>query len=71
MLGFFPWEKWLPPYIFGPVMVVGSIALLMFSPHLSWWWWIVIPCWGLYCGWGTWVWFRHSRNVFDPSARSK
>ena len=71
MLGLLPWEKWIPPYILGPAMCTGSIAVLVFSSHLSWWWWIILPSWALYCAWGTWHWFKYRRNVFDPPTKSK
>ena len=33
MLAFLPWEKWLPPYVFGPLVCIGSICLLVFAPN--------------------------------------
>jgi hypothetical protein len=71
MLGLLPWEKWLPPYVFGPVMCVGSLAVLVFSPELAWWWQVVLVLWAAYCVWGTWMWFRYRRNAFDPSEKDK
>ena len=41
-LGLLPWEKWLPPYVFGPLLCIGSILILVFVPadrfaqRLSW-----------------------------------
>ena len=37
MLGLFPWEEWLPPYVFGPLISIGSICIFVFARPLSWW----------------------------------
>jgi hypothetical protein len=68
MLGFLPWEKWLPPYIYGPLISVGSICILVFFPDLSRW--QTIGCWfciifGLV---GTAMWLSTRRNIFDVAA---
>ena len=68
-MGFLPWEKWLPPYVYGPLLCVGSIWLLIDSPG---WWALLFAPLGAFGAWGTWVWFRNRRNVFweaDPNKR--
>ena len=37
MLGFLPWEKWLPPYVFGPLICVASTCVLGLERDLHWW----------------------------------
>jgi len=67
MLGFLPWEKWLPPYVFGPLLCIGSGWVLFFSPALSWWK-ISLCVFGIVFGAiGTGIWFATRRNVFDAS----
>ena len=59
-----PWEKWLPPWLFGPLLCVIAVAGLYYSEHLSWWKLILLPVvfvWGV---WGTWVWLKEERNIF-------
>jgi hypothetical protein len=35
-LGLLPWEKWLPPYVYGPLLCIGSILILVFVPTVWW-----------------------------------
>jgi len=68
MLGFLPWEKLFPPYVFGPLICLGSACILALDRDLRWW--HIAGCvfciiWG---AWGTWVWFRSGRNIFDLAA---
>jgi 4-amino-4-deoxy-L-arabinose transferase-like glycosyltransferase len=64
MLALFPWEKWLPPYVFGPLMCVGCLCVLVFARDLSWW--ELLSCgFGVISGaLGTCVWFATGRNIF-------
>jgi hypothetical protein len=69
MLGFLPWEKWLPPYIFGSLLCLGSICVLVFARDPSWWQMVLTGFGVVLGGWGTWVWFSAGRNIFDLSGR--
>jgi hypothetical protein len=62
-LGLLPWEKWLPPYVFGPVMCVGSIIVLV-TAQTVWWERILLLGAAAYGAWGAWVWVRSRRNIF-------
>jgi hypothetical protein len=69
MLALLPWEKWLPPYVFGPVMCVGSLCILVFARDLSWWKLLSCGLGIIFGASGTWVWFATGRNIFwsaDP-----
>ena len=64
MLGFLPWEKWLPAYVFGPLLCVGAAGVLVFNRGMHWW---QTPIYGvgvIFGAWGTWTWFRTGRNIF-------
>jgi hypothetical protein len=69
-IGFLPWEKWLPPYIYGPLMCVGAILGLCFSRPLRWWEALLLPFAGLMGAWATWVWFKQGRNIFAESTEA-
>jgi hypothetical protein len=69
MLGLLPWEDWLPPYVFGPLLCIGSILFLLFGGDLSWWQIIVFSFGAAFGGWGTWVWFSAGRNIFRLSPK--
>lgn len=69
-MGFLPWEKWLPPYIFGPLMCIGSTASLIFSSDLAWWEYLLLSLGAAYGGFGSWAWFKHGLNVFSTDAQS-
>ena len=65
MLGLLPWEKWLPPYVFAPLLCVGSAVLFFMSlsdPH--WWELVFLPLASIFGGWGSWRWFKYRENVF-------
>ena len=66
MLGLFPWEKWLPPYVFGPLISIGSICIFAFARPLSWSQLLGIGFCVIYGAWGTWVWICTRRNIFWP-----
>jgi hypothetical protein len=71
MLGLFPWEKWLPPYVFGPLICLGSACILAFCRDLS-----RLELAGcafciVFGAWGTWAWFSARRNIFDLSDPKK
>jgi hypothetical protein len=67
MLALLPWEKWLPPYVFGPLMCVGCGCVLMFGHNLAWW--EILSCgFGVLFGAsGTWVWYSTGHNIFYTS----
>lgn len=67
MLGLLPWEKWLPPWLIGPLMVIIGIGALLWSQDLAWWQWLLLPMCAIYGGWGTWVWFTARRNIFNAN----
>jgi hypothetical protein len=69
-LGLLPWEKWLPPYIFGPLLFVGSILILVVSSGLAWWEYVLLPSSAALGAWSTWAWFKHGRNVFKDEEKS-
>jgi hypothetical protein len=64
MLGFLPWEKWLPAYVFGPFMCVGSICVLALARDLSWWKLLSAGFGIIFGALGTWIWFSTGRNIF-------
>jgi hypothetical protein len=64
-IGLLPWEKWLPPWLYGPLIFVGSIFGLFYSQDLHWWEYLLLPMAALMGAWATWVWFKHRRNIFD------
>jgi len=66
MLGLFPWEKWLPPYVFGPLISIGSICIFVFARPLSWSQLLGVGFCVIYGTWGTWVWISTRRNIFWP-----
>lgn len=71
---FFPWEKWLPVWIIGPALCIGSIAALVFDRSLHWREYILLPLVALLGAWATYVWLKEGRNIFreaDPPAHSK
>lgn len=62
-----PWENWLPPWILGPLMVLGSSWGLWHWRTLGWHL-ALLPftwCFGV---WGTWRWFTRRENVFATRA---
>lgn len=66
-LGFLPWEKWLPPYVFGPLMCVGCGLVLMYTIGLRWWEILLLGFGAVFGALGTLVWFMTRRNIFDSS----
>lgn len=65
MLGLLPWEKWLPPYVYGPLLCLGSIAVLMFSDSLTWWHWALLLSGSCLGAAVTWTWIKTGRNLFE------
>jgi hypothetical protein len=65
-MGFLPWEKWLPPYVFGPLLCIGSACVLGFARDLHWWNIALLGFGIVYSAWGTWVWISTRRNIFWP-----
>jgi hypothetical protein len=63
-VGLLPWDKWLPPYIFGPVLSLGVISLLVFASGLHWWDYALLSGSAAIGTWATWAWFKHGKNVF-------
>jgi hypothetical protein len=66
MLGLLPWEKWLPPYVYGPLLCAGSIAFILFSQTVSWWEWVLLPLAACMGAAVTWVWVTTGRNLLEP-----
>lgn len=64
MLGLLPWEKWLPPYVFGPVMCIGSICILVFARGLSWGEMLPSGFCVVHGALGTWVWLSTGGTSF-------
>ena len=71
MLGLLPWEKWLPPYVFGPLMLVGETCVLVFDRPLAWWKILLLGFGALWGAVGTWIWFATGRNIFNDSVPNK
>lgn len=67
-MGFLPWEKWLPAWLLGPLMCIGSLVLLVISRERSWWEYIVFPVCSLLGAAQTWVWFKTGRNILNEDA---
>lgn len=67
-MGFLPWEKWLPPYIYGPLMCAGSILILCFSRPLRWWEFLILPLGAFTGAVVTWVWLKEGRNIFNDAS---
>ena len=65
-MGFLPWEKWLPPYVFGPLICIGCACELVFARDPQWWKIVLLGCGIVYGAWGTWVWISTRRNIFWP-----
>jgi len=64
MLGFLPWERWLPPYVFGPLLCLCSILVLFNYTRFAWWQLILSTLSGLFGAYGTWVWAKTGKNIF-------
>lgn len=64
-MGCLPWEKWLPPYVYGPLLCLGSIAMLVFSKALSGWEWVLLPLAACIGAWVTWVWITTGRHLHE------
>jgi hypothetical protein len=62
-IGLLPWDRWLPPYIYGPLVVVGSLFGLLSERQLHWWEYVLLPLGVVIGAWITWTWFRHGKNV--------
>ena len=67
-LGLLPWEKWLPAWLLGPLMCIGSLVLFVISHERRWWEYIVFPLCALLGAAQTWVWFRTGRNILNEEA---
>ena len=67
----FPWEKFLPPWLLGPILVaIGIYALVFDARRLAWWDWMLLPGVIAFGAWGTWAWFAKGENVFRTSKRT-
>jgi len=64
-----PWERLLPPWLLGPLLVLVGVGALLFDKHLAWWEWLLLPLTALFGAWGTWVWFATGENVFCSSGQ--
>jgi len=69
MLGLLPWERWLHPLIYGPLLMVISIWVMYAKTSLAWWEWLLLGGTGLFGAWGTLHWVLTRRNVFDHLER--
>jgi hypothetical protein len=62
-LAFLPWERWRPPYVYGPIFILMP-SLLFFAEEPPAWWHYLLAVFALFHGaWVTWMWARHGRNV--------
>ena len=68
MFGLLPWERWLHPLIYGPLLTVIAIWGMYAKTSLDWWVWLLLGGAALFGAWG----MLHSAltrwNVFDPLA---
>jgi hypothetical protein len=64
MIGFLPWEEWLPPYVFGPLICIGSIVISVGEAPLSWWQMLGVVFCVIFGALGTGVWIATGRNIF-------
>jgi len=71
MLGCLPWEKWLPPYIVGPLLCAISTIPLFSDEKLPWYLVLAMPFCFAFGAWGTYVWVARRENVFDIEAKTK
>jgi hypothetical protein len=62
-MGFLPWERWLPPYVYGPVLFVLGSALI-FLTDTSWWQLMLFALLALYGAGGTVFWWLTRENPF-------
>ena len=68
----FPWEKFFPPWLLGPILVaIGIHALVFDTRRLAWWDWMLLPGLVAFGVWGTWAWSAKGENVFRRSKRTK
>ena len=42
MLGLLPWERWLHPSIYGPLLTAVSIWVMYAKTSLAWWGWLLL-----------------------------
>jgi hypothetical protein len=64
MIGLLPWEKWLPPWLYGPLVCGGSIWILVAKADLAWWEYVLLAAGILWGAFGTLRWFIAKENVF-------
>jgi hypothetical protein len=58
-----PWEKWLPAWLMGPLLFIGSTAALLLDRSIHWWEYILLPGAAMLGAYQTWVWFKERRNI--------
>ncbi len=71
MLGLLPWEKWLPPYVLGPLLCIGSTCIAVFDRGLHWWQGCLLGFVAVFGAVGTAMWFATGINLFHPAASNK
>jgi hypothetical protein len=71
MFGLLPWERWLHPLLYGPLLTVISIWVMYAKTSLAWWEWLLLGGTALFGAWGTLHWALTRRNVFDPVDREE
>jgi hypothetical protein len=59
-----PWEKWLPAWLVGPLLVVSAVCGLFLDRQLRWWEYIALPVAGLLGAWTTYAWLKDGRHIF-------
>jgi hypothetical protein len=65
VIGLLPWEKWLPAWVLGPVLCVGSVVLLVLGGEHAWWQYILFSIAAIVGAAQFLVWVRTGRNILQ------
>ncbi len=71
MLGLLPWERWLHPLVYGPLLAGASIWALHANPSVAWWEWLLLGAGAVFGIAGSLHWLLTRRNLFDPLKRDE
>lgn len=65
---YLPWEKLLPPYVYGPLMCIGSVAYLFLGEPKHWWGYVMAVASCLTGAWITWKEGAEDQNASKHNA---